>query len=246
MKIIVPMAGLGTRFARQGLTTPKPLIQVSGKPMIAWAVKSLENIDFSEIIFISQQEHENLFGVTETLKSLAGSSARIILLNGPTEGQLCTILTAQEYIDTDEDILIASADTYVVSDIQTAIQKRLQECHGIISVVKVPGDQWSFARVDESGRVVEVAETIRISDFASTGIYYFSHGNEFVNIAQEIIHNNERTKGEFYVILVYQKLIDRGMRVEVSLASEIWDMGTPENLAQFERHLRSSANAEAL
>jgi dTDP-glucose pyrophosphorylase len=99
------------------------------------------------------------------------------------------------------------------------------------------GDNWSFARTDKTGRVVEVAEKLRISDYASTGLYYFSSGREFVSVAAEVISNGEKTKGEYYVIPVYQKYIQRGLDVRTSAASELWDMGTAEGLAAFERHL---------
>ena len=101
----------------------------------------------------------------------------------------------------------------------------------------MPGDRWSFARTDESGRVVEVTEKVRISEHASTGIYYFANGHQLVAIADEMIAHNERTRGEFYVMPVYQKYFERGWRVEISEASAMWDMGTPEALETFRSHL---------
>lgn len=237
MKVVMPMAGRGMRFAQRGIRTPKPLINVLGQPMIAWALRSLEGVPYSQIVFIALAEHEQNYGVTTLLHNLAGLKAHVILLDAVTEGQLCTVLAARELINTDEDVLISSADTYVVSDLGRDIANRAPETCGIISVANVPGDRWSFARTDEAGRVVEVAEKVRISDHASTGLYYFSNGREFVAVADEMIRQREKTRDEYYVIPVYQEYVQRGWRVDISVASEMWDMGTPEALAVFEKAL---------
>ena len=126
-----------------------------------------------------------------------------------------------------------------MSDLARDIAQRAADCSGIISVANMPGDHWSFARTDATGRVVEVAEKARISDYASTGLYYFAYGRQFVEVAEEMIRNREKMRGEYYVIPVYQNYIERGWRVEISMAKEMWDMGTPEALATFEQHLTS-------
>jgi len=88
---------------------------------------------------------------------------------------------------------------------------------------------------------VEVAEKKRISDHASTGIYYFSDGKQLCELADAMIAADERTRGEFYVIPVYQKLINRGEKITLSFATEMWDMGTPEAKEKFETYLRENA-----
>jgi len=235
------MAGWGSRFAKHGVATPKPLIPVAGHPMIAWALKSLADVEYSQIIFVALAEHEASYRVSGLLRDLAGPQAEVILLDDVTEGQLSTVLAVREIINNDEDLLIASSDTYVVSELGNHITNRSSECHGIISVAHIPGNRWSFARTDETGRVVEVAEKVRISDHISTGLYYFANGREFVAVADEMIRNGEKTRGEYYVIPVYQRYIQRGWRVDISIAREMWDMGTPEALAAFARYLMSKA-----
>jgi len=237
MIIIVPMAGRGARFADRGYETPKPLIPVCGRPMVHWALKSLESLSCRRVIFIALAEHESKYQISKQLRGSTPSPAEFVFLDRVTEGQLCTVLTAASYLETDEDILIASADTIVVSDLSRDIAARSSDCRGIISVAEMPGDRWSFARTDGAGRVVEVAEKVRISDLASTGLYYFSSGREFAELGREIVAAQERTRGEYYVIPVYQKIIARGGRIAVSKAREMWDMGTPEAKAAFEAYL---------
>lgn len=241
MTIVVPMAGRGSRFSYRGDNKPKPLIAVAGRPMIAWAVQSLAGFRSMRTVFVVLREHEIRFGVSAMLRSLSGVDATIVHLDSVTEGQLCTVLAAREFIEPDEGLLIASSDTYVVSELASDIAGSAPDCRGLISVASMPGDRWSFARVSECGDVVEVAEKLRISDYASTGLYYFSRGGEFLEIADELIRNREKTKDEYYVMPVYNKYIQRGWRVRLSIAKEMWDLGTPQALNAFEGHLHEES-----
>ena len=109
----------------------------------------------------------------------------------------------------------------------------------------MPGDRWSFARTGASGAVVEVAEKVRISNHASTGLYYFSSGREFVTAAQTIVSKQQQIRGEYYVMPVYQEYIDRGWEVRLSQADEMWDMGTPDALRQFQTFGPPARQAES-
>ena len=176
MIVVMSMAGRGSRFAGHGVARPKPLIPVAGKPMFAWALRSLDGLAYSRIVFVVLAEQEAHFGVTSLARRYAGDRAEVVLLDDVTEGQLCSVLAARDYFDRDEDVLVASSDTYVRSNLARDVARCRSTCHGIISVADLPGDRWSFARTDESGAVVEVAEKVRISDHASTGLYYFANG----------------------------------------------------------------------
>ena len=226
MKVVIPMAGRGSRFTEVGVKTPKPLIEVGGRPMVAWALESLVNIPYSKLIFIALREHNP----STILQNLGWPRTEIVLLDEVTEGPLCTVLAASDIIDDDEDLLIATSDTYVVSNLGYDIAARSASCQGIISVIMgVPGDRWSFVRTDEIGRVIGVAEKVRISDYVATGLYYFSNGKQFVEASRGV----KKTHGEFYVIPVYQEYINRNWQVNVSIADEMWEMGTPETLKEF-------------
>lgn len=237
MKIVVPMAGRGRRFADPtGL--PKPLVPVAGRPMVQWALESISGIPSSEIVFVVLAEHEEHHRISEVIRDWAGGRKAVVLeIAEVTEGQLSTVLAARDLIQGEEDVLVASCDTFVRSELGSSIADRSPSCRGIISVARKAGEHWSFARTDPNGQVVEVAEKRRISDLASTGLYYFSNGREFVSVADEMIARDERARGEFYVIPVYQRYVDRGWRVDIDIADDAWDMGTPKGAVTFERHL---------
>jgi dTDP-glucose pyrophosphorylase len=233
MKVVVPMAGRGSRFANSSFSRPKPFIDVLGKPMFTWAIESLNGMDYSEIIFIALQEHETEFGLLEMMKKYVKEQFQLVLIDEVTEGQLCTVLAAKSIINTDESLLVISSDTLIEGGLMSDLPSDLEDVDGIISVLNLPGEQWSFAKVDSYGKVIEVAEKTRISDLASTGMYYFKSGAKLVEEADRLISNNERTRGEFYIMPIYQKLIDSGLNIRIAKAKNMWDMGTPEALAQF-------------
>lgn len=240
MIAVFPMAGRGRRFADRGYDTPKPLIEVAGKPMFSWALKSLENLPISRFVVVALQEHEAQFKLSGLFQNHWKEEAPLefVFLPDVTEGQLCTVMAAEAFFQEDQPLIIAASDTLVKGNLTKDIRQQPKNSAGLISVASLPGDRWSFARTDASGKVVEVAEKVRISDHASTGIYFFSKANQFRTYAQQMLDKQEKTRGEYYVIPVYQKMIDAGLWVGISQASEMWDMGTPEAKRLFEFYLK--------
>lgn len=240
MKVVVPMAGRGSRFANKGFATPKPLISVAGKPMLFWALQSLESLVYQDLILIILREHEEAFHVVDQVKSwLPEKSIHAVLLEDVTEGQLCTVLAAEQHLD-ESPVLIAASDTYIPTQLGTWLAQYPSDTKGVISTINLPGERWSFAKTEKNSHLVkEVAEKHRISDHCSTGLYYFSSGKVLKSRGEAMIQNQETTKGEYYVIPVYQKMIEAGEPVYIAPEKEMWDMGTPEAKATFEEHLQT-------
>lgn len=235
MLLIIPMAGRGSRYANVGYTTPKPLIELNGKPMLYHAFQSVKDVPYEKVIFIALKEHELTYGVSKIIKEQIVSEFELILLDNVTEGQLCTVLTAAHFFKFNQPLLIAASDSYIESDI--AQEVNTIPADGLISVINLPGEQWSFAKTDDQGKVIEVAEKKRISDYASTGIYYFKDAKRFEQHAQQLIQQKETTKGEYYIMPLYNKYIIEGAQIELSHAKTMWDMGTPEAKQKFEVYL---------
>lgn len=236
MIIALPMAGRGSRFEGAGFEQPKPLIPVHGLPMFVQSLQSIKKIEYSRLIVIALLEHEEKFGLSSIIENHQIKNAHLVLIPEVTKGQLCTVLEAKSCLETDEDLLVIGSDTIVVSDLGNDLKQHLLDFEGVISVFNLPGDRWSFAKTDETGRVVQVAEKERISDHACTGMYYFKSSKVFKKLAEEMIAHQETTKGEYYVMPLYQKMIDRGMKIGVSIAQEMWDLGTPEALNTYYQH----------
>ncbi|MEM9075287.1 MAG: glycosyltransferase family 2 protein, partial [Myxococcota bacterium] len=230
MKIVIPMAGRGSRFADVGVKTPKPLIDVRGKPMYAWATESLPLDRATGLVFICLEEHLSGLGLREDIaERFGGLDPVVIPLDHVTEGQACTVLTAREHIG-DEGLMIFNADTFMKTSLGDHLARMEESVDGLFGVFRAPGDKWSFERTDDKGRVVETAEKKRISEWASTGLYHFTRGTDFVRHADAMIADDQRVNGEFYVAPVYNRMIDAGADIRIDVADEVWALGTPEDL----------------
>ncbi|MFQ3577261.1 MAG: glycosyltransferase family 2 protein [Cytophagales bacterium] len=236
MIIALPMAGRGSRFEGAGFEQPKPLIPVHDVPMFVKSLQSVKNLEYTLLAIIALQEHEERFEISAIIEKYNISNAKLILIPDVTKGQLCTVMALSDLLNTDEDLLVMGSDTIVVSDLGSHLKEHLKNCDGAISVFDLPGDRWSFAKTDERGNVIQVAEKVRISNHACTGLYYFKHSSIFKSLAEKMIAGNETTKGEFYVMPLYQKMIDLGMNIGISIAKEMWDLGTPEALNLYYQH----------
>jgi UDP-N-acetylglucosamine diphosphorylase / glucose-1-phosphate thymidylyltransferase / UDP-N-acetylgalactosamine diphosphorylase / glucosamine-1-phosphate N-acetyltransferase / galactosamine-1-phosphate N-acetyltransferase len=236
VNIVMPMAGRGSRFADVGQKLPKPLIPVRGRPMYAWAMDSLPLSLARRVIFICLDEHLRDTPLADDIRNrYANLNPVIVALDHVTEGQACTVLEARDHLVADEALVIYNADTYCRTNLDRRLATGGERVDGIISVFDAPGDKWSFARTDEKGRVLETAEKRRISNWATTGLYHFSKAGDFVTHADAMIAANERERGEFYVAPVYNRLINAGGKVIIDVANEVWVLGTPEDLADFEQ-----------
>ena len=236
VNLVMPMAGRGSRFAQVGIRTPKPLIDVRGRPMYAWATDSLPLALASRLIFLCLREHLTGTGLERDIHARYGRLSPVIVpIDEVTEGQACTVLLAREWIDTDDHLVIFNADTWYRSSLERTLPALPPSVAGLLGVFRAEGDRWSFARTDTEGRVVETAEKRRISDLACTGLYHFTRGSDFVRYSGEMIRDNDRVNGEFYVAPVYNRMIRDGLDVRVDVADEAWALGTPEDLEQFTR-----------
>ena len=159
MIVVMPMAGRGSRFLNQGIETPKPLIQVKGKPMFYWALQSIKDLDCT-VIFVALSEHEKNHALSTLISKHCNFTYHIVWIDEITEGQLCTVLKASQFFNGEEDVLIIPSDTLVISKINEEIKELPKNVHGLISTINLEGEQWSFAKVDENDCVIQVAEKV--------------------------------------------------------------------------------------
>jgi HAD superfamily hydrolase (TIGR01509 family) len=231
LNVLIPMAGAGSRFALAGYTFPKPLIEVRGRPMIEMVVRNL-NIE-ANYIFVCQREHYEKYDLEHVLNNIA-PNCKIVLTDGMTEGAACTALLAKDYIDSDAPLLFANSDQFLVwnsNEIMYAFQA--DGIDGGMVNFEASHPRWSYAKIGEDGFVSEVAEKKVISNSATTGIYWWRHGSDFVKYAQEMIEKNIRVNSEFYVAPVFNQAIADGKKIRVKTISEFYGTGTPEDLENF-------------
>jgi len=236
MNVLIPMAGAGSRFALAGYTFPKPLIEVNGKPMIQVVVDNL-NVD-AHFIFIVQKEHYEKYNLKSVLNLIA-PGCDIVQVDGLTEGAACTTLLAKELINNDEPLLMANSDQFVEWNSNECLYAfTADSIDGGIVTFESTHPKWSFAKLGNDGFVSEVAEKNPISNIATVGIYYWSHGSDYVKYAEQMISKNVRVNNEFYVCPVFNEAIGDGKKIRVKNIERMWGIGTPEDLNYFLEHYK--------
>lgn len=239
MNIVVPMAGRGSRFANAGFTDPKPLIRVGGKPMIQWVIENVRPARPHRFTFIILREHlETYPAVPATLRALC-PDCRIVTVDAVTEGAACTVLLAKAFIDNDDPLMIANADQVVdlaIDDYLAEMERR--QADGLIMTFEADHPKWSYCRLDPDLNVTEVVEKKVVSNEATVGIYNFRRGRDFVRAAEQMIAQDLRSNGEFYVAPAYNLLIAENRRIVVARTGReytgMYGLGVPEDLAFFQ------------
>jgi len=230
MKILIPMAGEGSRFSKEGYTFPKPLVDVNGKPMIQ---KVVENLDFDcEYVFLVRQEHiEKYSGLLDTLDRITNGNFCFVSVDKLTQGAACTALLAEQFINCEEDLLIANSDQFVEYEPNNFLTlKNLTNVDSMVFTFNAVHPKWSFVKTNSRGFVTEVAEKKPISNIATCGIYWYRHGSDFVKYAKQMIEKDIRVKNEFYIAPVYNELIQDGKSLIPFYVHKMWGLGTPEDL----------------
>lgn len=230
LNIVIPMAGLGSRFQQAGYTTPKPLIDVLGRPMYAWATESLPLEFATRLIFVLLATQPEFRVLREDILRRYDRHQPVVCdVPALTAGQAITVLRAKEWIDNNEPLLIHNADTAFTINPRWAQDAWRRECDGALLVFESNEKRWSFSRENAAGWVDEVREKMVISPWASTGTYWFRRGADFVRLANERVQAGRKEASEYYVGPLYNDLLARGARVKNFRIDRLFCFGTPED-----------------
>jgi dTDP-glucose pyrophosphorylase len=238
MNVIITMAGNGRRFREAGYDCPKYEIQAHGKTLFEWSMRSLDHFwqAGAHAVFVTQREHEAESFIQALAPQCGISQAKVIEVSGVTDGQATSALLAGPAIqDKTAPVVIFNIDTYVDP---AYLHPEDIVGQGWIPCFPGKGDGWSFAKVDKDNRVIELREKVRISEWATIGLYHFGSFALYEQLyAEHFAHAEGMEKGERYIAPMYNSLIKRGDAFPVHIAQlpheSVIPMGTPAELTQF-------------
>ena len=245
MNIVIPLAGKDPQFPN----LPKPLIDAGGKPIIAHVLEHLRIEPEDTLIFVVLQEDVEAYHIEEVLKRIAGGRAIVRVLPKMTQGSPCSILeAARDLIDNDTDVLVDLGDVLRdTGQLYKDISSHRANVSGIISVDRrdMTGHLWGYVQTDDKGRASALLEKepAAMAPWATTGLYYFSHGKDLVWATEEMVkHKSFLYKDTFFVGPVYNELITRGDAVVISKNTILVQLRGPEDVEQF---IQSGASGNA-
>ena len=239
LHIIMPMAGEGSRFAKAGWTTPKPLIELQGVPLFQRAIGSvaIDGVDMKYSLIV-RQEHIDNQHIDVLIKELL-PEARVIAGLKTTRGAVETCLVAEKAIEDEDAIVVMDCDLEFRSSrynelVSDALSVSADQADGGALVsFESNNPRYSYAQIDADGRVLRTAEKEPISNHALCGAYFFGSGKDFKRIAHQLLEDGTRGKAEFYVSLLYNYLLAEGRTVRLASMEEYYSYGTPEELLTY-------------
>lgn len=238
------MAGKGQRFVDAGYAVSKPLINVSGEPMIVQAIKTFPAA--KDWIFVCREEHINTDKIDSEIKKVV-PNARFLPINYVTEGQACTCLLVKGLVNPEEPLFIGSCDCGMVWD-QDKYEKLIsEEDTDIVCFVftrqnslLIKPKAYGWVKVKEDGKTIDsVSVKVPISDnpyndYAVTAFFYFKSAKLFFEIAESLIRDNVRINNEFYVDSCINQGIKLGYKAKAFVIDQFIGWGTPEELREYE------------
>lgn len=234
MNILIPMAGLGSRFPSQQYSMPKPLIDIAGEYMISKVIRSLD-LDGKYFFIIAKNKFTDL--AKEAILHIKKDSV-FIDIDYITEGPAVSALMFKNYINNEEELVIANCDQIMEWNSKNFLHNvRLYD--GAVVTYHTDTDKNSFAKLDENGFVTEIREKEVISNVSLNGIHYWKKGKYFVNSAELMIENQDRApNGEFYIGPSYNYLIKQNYKIGIYHIpnEQHHPVGVPEDLERYLEH----------
>lgn len=233
------MAGEGSRFAKAGWTTPKPLIELNGQPLFKHAISSISGAGAPmKYSFIVRQEHIDRYKIDAAIRGFI-PEANVFSVQKTTRGAVETCLVAESAIADDDAVIVMDCDLEFSSQgfietIRNILEQPAEDVDGG-ALVSFESDQprYSYAALNEDGLVTRTAEKEVISRHALCGAYFFSSAKRFKEVAHRLLDEPEFKKPEYYVSLLYNYLLDAGEKVHLSTMEEYYSYGTPEELSLY-------------
>ena len=242
MKIIIPMSGMSSRFSRAGYQLPKYLLEIDGKTVIQHIV-DLYPKD-SEFIFIANDKNAEETNILSLLDTICDNK-KIFVIPSHKFGPVYTVSHIFDEIDDEEQVVVNYCDFSMFWDYKE-FEKFVEEtkCDGCVICYTgfhphmLGSDNYAFCKVDGNNKIIEVREKQpftddKMSEYASTGTYYFKKGKYVKKYFQQMMDDNVNLSGEYYVSLIYNLLCKDKLSSFVFEVPHMLQWGTPLDLDMY-------------
>ncbi len=237
MKVIIPVAGKGTRLRPLTNHVPKPLLRVAGRPVMDYVIDKLDGLDVEELVFVTGHLKEQVEAhVRENYKLPARFVEQVV-----QDGTAGAINLAKPYVD--GPVLIVFVDTLFDADL--TLVNRI-DADGIMWVKEVEDYQrFGVVVTGDQGYMTRIVEkpSEPISKLANIGLYYVRDWKLLFDGIEDTLARPQNA-GEWYLTDAFQYMIDRGCKIKTAEVNGWYDCGKVETLLQTNRHLLDNGRAK--
>ncbi len=237
------MSGFGERFRRAGYITPKPLIEIDGKPIIAHVIDMFPGE--TDFIFICNQDHldNSDYKMLSILEHYC-PTGKIIGIAPHKLGPMHAVQQIEYLLDPAEPVVVNYCDFTCYWDWQYFKHfVKITACDGAIPVYKgfhphsLGNTNYAYMR-EANGWVQDIQEkqpytNNRMHEFASSGTYYFASAQIMSDAFRATMERKLNVGGEYYISLAYKPLLANAARVAVYPLQHFMQWGTPEDVAEY-------------
>jgi NDP-sugar pyrophosphorylase family protein len=227
------MAGRGSRFVREGITLPKPLVELAGAPFFWWAAESVRRqARVRESVFVVLEEHVATFRIDQRIHDFY-PDAQVVAIPEVTSGAAETAAIGVRALSSDGPIAINDSDhAFVCPELDAMAARLAGELDGALLCFRSADPAYSYVCLDEADRVVGTVEKEVVSPLAIAGCYLFSEPRRFLSLYEGYLESCPYE--ELFVSGLYNRLADGGGRIGTMLAGRHLSFGTPEELSRID------------
>ena len=227
MKVIIPLAGKGTRLRPHTHLVPKPMLKIAGKPVMDYIMEDLERLGgVEQVIYITGHLKEKVQQHAETKFS---SMPGVFVEQKVQDGTAGAVHLAKPYVD--QDVLIIFVDTIFETDLSII---KTTDADGIIWVKEVEDYQrFGVVVTDAHGNMTKIVEkpSTPISKRANIGLYYIRNWKLLYEGIEHVL-TQPKNKGEYYLTDAFQYMIDHGAKLKVVDVEGWYDAGKLDTLLE--------------
>ncbi|MEJ7809140.1 MAG: sugar phosphate nucleotidyltransferase [Gemmatimonadaceae bacterium] len=237
MKVIIPLAGKGTRLRPHTHVTPKPMLKVAGKPVMAYILEDLQRLgNVEQIVYVTGHLKEKV----EAYVREAFDFPAVFVEQEVQNGTATAVALARPYVD--QPVLIIFVDTIFDADLSVI---KTTDADGIIWVKEVEDYQrFGVVVTDANGDMTRIIEKPKtpISKRANIGLYYIRNWQLLYEGIDHVMQQ-PANMGEFYLTDAFQYMIDRGAKIRVLDVEGWYDAGKIETLLDTNRVMLEKGRA---
>ena len=240
MKVIIPLAGKGTRLRPHTFVTPKPLLRVGGKAVMSYILDDLRELGVSEVVFITGHLKE---AVEEYVRREYPDFKSHFIEQEVQNGTAGAVNLARPHID--EECLILFVDTLFDADLKI-VRTLPPDVAGVLWAKEVEDYQrFGVLVTDEEGWMTRIVEKPRdpISKLANIGLYYIRDWQLLFEGIENVIEGPTGKGGEYYLTDAFQYMVDHGAKLKVVPVEGWYDAGEVSTLLETNRHLLEHGRA---
>lgn len=230
--LVMPMAGAGSRFYKNGYMLPKPMMEINGHPFLFWATESVRKyVEVEDITFVVLKKHVDENGIDKLIKKYY-PDARIEVVPEVLPGATMTCLNGVRSIDDELPVLFNDCDHMFKCDsfyeeMNEVLKEQCQLPYdGALLTFYADTPQYSFVKKDDNGRVTGTAEKVVVSNDAICGAYFFKDAKTFRTATDEYMNACEYP--EYFLSGVYNVLCQQQADIRVFQCEYHVNFGTPE------------------